>query len=267
MRLLIRSWNVFHGRTHPPAGRTRLREAVRLAAADGPDALCLQELPVWALHRLAGWAAMRCLGDVVRRPPLGRGLVGDPVARYATVVAERHLRSGLAGQANALLLGDGLAVEEHASIALNDRAFRDAQAAGLGLDAAGCARWGREPRRCQAARIAAGDGGLVVANVHLTGARDHRLADAELRRAVAFAETLARPGDAIVVAGDLNLRAGTSDALAELAAAGFSPPGPGIDHVLVRGAAATPVRVWPEARRRHNGRVLSDHPPVELEVS
>ena len=47
---------------------------------------------------------------------------------------------------------------------------------------------------------------------------------------------------------------------------GFSAPGPGIDHVLVRGARSTPLVVWPEERRVQNGIVLSDHPPVELRL-
>jgi hypothetical protein len=37
--------------------------------------------------------------------------------------------------------------------------------------------------------------------------------------------------------------------------------------VLVRGAAVSPLRVWPEERRRRaDGRLLSDHAPVEVEV-
>ena len=68
-----------------------------------------------------------------------------------------------------------------------------------------------------------------------------------------------------MLAGDFNLSS-ASQGLQQLVAAGYSPPGPGIDHVLVRGAAATPLPIWPVERRTVDGRVLSDHPPVELSV-
>src|SRR5438552_13816045 len=45
--LVIRSWNIFHGRSHPPDSTLRVEEAIRLAAADRPDVLCLQEVPPW----------------------------------------------------------------------------------------------------------------------------------------------------------------------------------------------------------------------------
>jgi endonuclease/exonuclease/phosphatase family metal-dependent hydrolase len=72
-----------------------------------------------------------------------------------------------------------------------------------------------------------------------------------------------------VLAGDFNLTADRSATLRDLAGDewGFSRPGPGIDHILVRGAAATPLRRWPDEQRAHGGRLLSDHAPVELEIS
>jgi hypothetical protein len=36
--------------------------------------------------------------------------------------------------------------------------------------------------------------------------------------------------------------------------------------VLVRGLPVARPRVWPDERRRVDGRVLSDHPPVEAVV-
>ena len=71
----------------------------------------------------------------------------------------------------------------------------------------------------------------------------------------------AQPGDALVFAGDFNLR---SSELPELP--GFSAPGPGIDHILVRGASAGPIEVWPEAERTTEVGVLSDHAPIQLRV-
>ena len=47
--MLVRSWNLFHGNTVPPQPREYLREMLRLATADDPDVLCVQEVPAWAL--------------------------------------------------------------------------------------------------------------------------------------------------------------------------------------------------------------------------
>jgi endonuclease/exonuclease/phosphatase family metal-dependent hydrolase len=81
---------------------------------------------------------------------------------------------------------------------------------------------------------------------------------AEVEQARQFAEGLARPGEPVVLAGDFNLQMP--------ALPGYSPPGAGIDHVLVRGAASTPVATWPRERRTVEGVLLSDHAPVEAEV-
>ena len=66
------------------------------------------------------------------------------------------------------------------------------------------------------------------------------------------------PGRAGRAAGDFNV---LSPRLP-----GYSEPGPGIDHVLVRGAPATPVSVWPADQRTVAGVLLSDHAPVEVRV-
>ena len=55
--MLVRSWNLFHGNTLPPGRRSRLEEMVRLATADRPDVLCLQEVPLWALRGSGAGAA------------------------------------------------------------------------------------------------------------------------------------------------------------------------------------------------------------------
>ena len=54
--MLVRSWNLFHGNTLPPGRRSRLEEMVRLAIADRPDVLCLQEVPLWSLRQLGSGA-------------------------------------------------------------------------------------------------------------------------------------------------------------------------------------------------------------------
>ena len=76
--------------------------------------------------------------------------------------------------------------------------------------------------------------------------------------AAEFAEGLAREGDTVVIAGDFNCVA------AQIALDGYSEPGPGIDHIAVRGGRPSALQVWPDARRSRNGRLFSDHAPVEL---
>jgi endonuclease/exonuclease/phosphatase family metal-dependent hydrolase len=86
-------------------------------------------------------------------------------------------------------------------------------------------------------------------------------------RAAWFATSTALPEDVVVLAGDFNLTA-ASPAMRDLTspAWGFSGGGPGIDHVLVRGASIGEERRWPTERRRVDGRLLSDHAPVEVEI-
>src|SRR5438309_7766367 len=114
MRLLVRTWNVFHGNTSPPRRRAFLDEMVRLAGRDRPDVLCLQELPLWALRRLEAWTGMNMVADVTRRAPLG-ALVG----RLMTALDHGLFRSALTGQANAILLSRGFEVHERRSTGLN----------------------------------------------------------------------------------------------------------------------------------------------------
>ena len=93
------------------------------------------------------------------------------------------------------------------------------------------------------------DGELAVVNFHISGVE----AQWEIVANVALAY------DRVVAAGDANLPGA--------AIPGFSPALAGsIDQILVRGAPSTsPVR-WPDERRRLDGRLLSDHAPVELTV-
>lgn len=231
--LLVRSWNLFHGNTHPPDRRSRLEAMVRLAAADRPHVLCLQEVPPWALRRLPGWSEMTARWVVTREPRLP-----EPLAGFVTRLHNGLFRSALAGQANAILLAAGQEARAHRSLRIDDGRRR-------------------EPRYCHALRLET----LVVGNLHATNDfRDPRVPAAEIVRAEAFVTDFA-DGLPCVLAGDFNVRA---EHLAELP--GWSELGAGIDHVLVRGLAASPLVTWPEQRRLQNGRVLSDHAPVEVTV-
>ena len=96
------------------------------------------------------------------------------------------------------------------------------------------------PRLPRGARALRERARAVVTNLHATGSHDKRLPDAEVLRAAWFAEAC-RAGRVSVLAGDFNVRPPISRRCPSSAARwGFSQPGPGIDHVLVRGAEATP---------------------------
>ena len=120
-------------------------------------------------------------------------------------------------------------------------------------------------------RVADQDGKqFVIANLHCTSYRpDQRLAEAELLRAAWFAVSLARPEDVVVLAGDFNVIELRSQTLRDLTGPDwrFSAAGPGVDHILVRGAArVSTLRRWDDERRVHGSALLSDHAPIELDL-
>ena len=264
--MIVRTWNVFHGNAVPPERTSFLEEAVRLATADEPDVVCLQEVPVWALERLGEWSGMTVFGAIAAPPRIGPFPSTAGIGRALTSLDEGVLRSAFSGQANAILLGPGRRGSDQRTLVLNSAPFRKAQARALGLDLVARYAWAKERRVCQAVRV---DGKYVVANLHATGLPDDRLPDAELLRAASFADGLARPGEVCVLAGDFNVWPARSRTLADLEEPdwGFSPPGPKLDQILVRGARAEATVVWPLERRQVGGRVLSDHAPVERELS
>jgi endonuclease/exonuclease/phosphatase family metal-dependent hydrolase len=233
---LVRTWNLFHGNAVPPERRAFLQEMVRVATADEPDVLCLQEVPVWALAHIGGWSRMTAVRAVAARPRLGSAELG----RLITDVHHGLLRSAFTGQANAVLVRRSFQVREERTFTLSRR--------GEG-----------ERRVCQAVRLA--EFGLV-GNFHATGV----LADDQFLRAAAFVDALAEPDEPVILCGDANVRPGHGKTYDELRRLGFSQPAPGIDQIVVRGLPSTPPLVWPEERRRVGGRLLSDHAPVELHV-
>jgi endonuclease/exonuclease/phosphatase family metal-dependent hydrolase len=261
--MLVRTWNLYHGNTVPPGRTAYLEEMIRAAAADRPDVLLLQEIPLWALRKLGRWSGMTAFTQVAARARLGATLGGK-----ITSLDPGLLRSAVSGQGNAILLDRSLEPFDYHALALNPRGFRREQAAALHLGAASRLAWARERRVLQAIRVVLADGRrALLANLHATSyPRDLRLAEAEVKRATEFLLALARPGEIDVFGGDLNLR-GRSDAIERLRSAGFSAAGPGVDHVLVRGAAASEPYRCPDERRRMHGHLLSDHAPVEVRVT
>jgi len=240
MRLLVRTWNVFHGNADPPRRAGFLRRMVELASRDRPDVLCLQEVPVWALPRLDDWSGMSSFGAITR-PPLWLG----PVSTWVTLAHQGLFRSGLAGQANAILVSP-----DHAATDLGHEQISHGH---------------RERRVVQAVRVAArGRTGtlpgstptVVVGNLHASNEfGDLSVPRAEASRAEAFVDRLAGASETVVLAGDFNVR----DPELER----YSAPTDGIDHVLVRGGGPVEVTIWPRERRMHEGILLSDHPPVD----
>jgi endonuclease/exonuclease/phosphatase family metal-dependent hydrolase len=271
LALLVRTWNLFHGNAKPPERHAYLDEMVRLAAADRPDVLCLQEVPVWALSHLARWSSMEAIGDVAQPPRLGPLPIPAELGRAITSLNHGLLRSAFTGQGNAILLGPDGSVLSHERLVLNSRDFREREARRLRLGLVARLAWAKERRIVQAVRAGWPDGTRVlVANLHATSyPADQRLADAELLRAATFADGLADPGDVVVLAGDFNVRPERSATQADLIDGdwGFSAVEvAGIDRILARGAAVEGAVRWPRDRRRLDGRILSDHAPVEARV-
>jgi len=264
LALLVRTWNVFHGNAQPPERRTFLEQMVKLASRDAPDVLLLQEVPVWALRRLGRWSGMQSFGAVAARPKLGSAELGGAV----TALNRGLFRSAFTGQANAILLDRRLEPLASDSIYLNPLSFRREWSRRLALDLPARLRWARERRVCQVVRAAVGGRSLVVANLHVSSVPEIQIRDAELHRAAAFVERFAEAGEAVVLGGDLNVRVGRSKMLGELSGPewGFSAPIAGLDQILVRGSALGEPKPWPEERRRLDGRLLSDHAPVEVRL-
>lgn len=262
----VRTWNVFHGNASPPERHAFLADAVRLASADDPDILLLQELPVWSLQHLAEWSGMTAVGDVARRPMVGPFPASAELGRVLTDLHHGLLRSAFTGQANAVLVRPPLRVRDHRHLRLNPWSFRRRFDVGLTAQIA----WAKERRGCAVLRLVRGDATVVVVNLHATSNLDKRLADAELIRAATFVDGFAEPGEPVILAGDFNLTVRNSTTLPQLTSPewGFEGPSPhGIDHILVRGLNAGEPFRWPEERRRVGGRLLSDHAPVEREAA
>jgi len=213
--MLVRTWNLFHGKPSPPGRTAFLVEMIELVTQDGPDVVCLQEIPVWALPHLEQWSGMHASTAVARRPLLPVG------ARAVTALHHGFLRSAFTGE------GDAILTREPAQV--------------LGVHVVGETKLRRIAHAVEVA-------GITVVNFHIDGDRAQ------------FDRVLALAPERSIVAGDANLVAPE--------ASGFSPPLAGsIDQIFVRGLTIregpTP---WPVDRRALDGRVLSDHAPVEAVV-
>jgi endonuclease/exonuclease/phosphatase family metal-dependent hydrolase len=144
---------------------------IELVCEDQPDVVCLQELPVWGIPRLADWSSMQ-VRAVVARSPRVPGRIGSSVTRWNL----GFFRSAFVGQANAVLVASSLEAEDRGQARISDP--------------------GRELRVVHAVGVSRR---FVVANVHANHA-----AREEIERSRAFVEAVARPGEIVVLAGDFN---------------------------------------------------------------
>lgn len=195
MRVL--TWNLYHGRAEPPAGRDLLGAfAARLARWEW-DAALLQEVPPWWPEPLA-----RACGAAARSVPTSRNQF--LAARQFVAVRWPDLIKSGGGGANAILIRGQGGVAAHASRRLRLRPER---------------------RFVHAVRTGSG---VWIANLHAQ-VRPHALSRADI--AEARAAVLRWAGDAsAVLGGDFNVR---DPAMPGFVHAAWN----GVDHVWARGLA------------------------------
>src|SRR4029450_9710485 len=184
---------------------------VRLASPRDPDAVCLQEVPPWSLERLGEWSGMHVFGRVAARPSVGPFPSTAELGRHLTDLNPGFFRSGFEGQANAILVRRPI-LARHVLTPPPSR-FPLEVGPRPGLPITRQLAWAKE--RCQAiaVRIA---GGTLLVNLHATHARDVRIPEAEVERAVHWAGGLARE-DLCVVAGALNVDTHRSEVVGRVA--------------------------------------------------
>jgi endonuclease/exonuclease/phosphatase family metal-dependent hydrolase len=260
--LLVRTWNIAHGRDVPPgaghghARRKLLDEMCEVMTQDSPDVVLLQEVPVWAgslLHERTGMGLTLAPAYGAHVPFLHVPL---PLAAGAALgrALPDVVRTQFEGQGQAVLYGADLLLVSARRVQLNDRR-----------------RLRGEPRIAQLVRLRHRRVGreFAVGNVHA----DAGGPPTQLERAGYLLERFAR-GAPMVLGGDMNAGA-RSPGVRALAGRGWveDTAEVGIDHLLVRGMDVEwPATRWLPARRdvsRNGSRPLrlSDHDPVDVVVT
>jgi endonuclease/exonuclease/phosphatase family metal-dependent hydrolase len=234
--MLVLTWNLFHGRSEPSAGRALTAEFAAALASWEWDVALLQEVPPWWPPALAAASGASWAAALTSRNEL-------LALRRAIAVRAPDLIKSNGGGANAILVRGGAG----GAVAAGPGPPPDC---GQGIEEhrEAVLRWWPERRVMHAVRLA---DGTWVANLH---AQVHSEVHAQADVARASAMALSWAGDApVILGGDMNTRAPV--------APGFSlAGGHKVDHVLVRGLHAEGrARTLPHAP-------LSDHAPVLVEV-
>jgi endonuclease/exonuclease/phosphatase family metal-dependent hydrolase len=206
---------------------------IRLVTGDAPDIVALQEVPLWALHRLERWSGMTARAAKTMPALLG------PLARLAASLDPIRFRSMATGQANAILVNPRFEVGEHRTLVLNPYLSWRAR----------MLQW-KHRRVCQSLQVTARGRELVIGNLHAAPVRDQ----------IMLASEFLADAERCLLCGDFNL--------GKFEIAGFSAPIEGLDQILARGLDfEQPPLAWPEDRRRLDGLLLSDHAPIEAVIA
>ncbi|HEY5319149.1 MAG TPA: endonuclease/exonuclease/phosphatase family protein [Solirubrobacteraceae bacterium] len=172
MTLVVVTWNLYHGRGLPPAGRDLLPDFAAVLARWDWNLALLQEVPPWwppELARVAGAEHRLVLTSRNQLLPVRRALA----TRWPDL-----MRSG-GGGANAIL-ARGPRITEHLRLCL-------------------CRL--PEQRWLHAVRL---ENGIWAGNLHATAHRPSRAADEDARAAAAILDWSA--GSPALLGGDFNLR-------------------------------------------------------------
>jgi endonuclease/exonuclease/phosphatase family metal-dependent hydrolase len=225
----VLSWNLFHGRSVPPAGEDLAERFAGLIARWEWDVALLQEVPPWWPSLLAGRAKAEQRRALTSRNSL-------LWLRRLLAVRLPDLMKSSGGGSNAVLARR--AIVEHRTLSL---------------------RTWPERRVAQLVRLA---GGTCVANYH--GSARVPLAEQELERL--WSESLAfAAGAPLVLGGDLNLRRPVAAAGAGAVHVAVRD----VDHLFARGLERVGDQRLLDARVSLGGRELtfSDHPPLWVELA
>ncbi len=268
--MVIRTWNVNRGNSSPPDARNHLREMVALISAGGPDVVCLQEVPAWALGSLGAWTGMQEAPARASRPALGALPLPAGAGKLLSSPHSGRLTGAFAGRGNTILVPAEATIRSVKTITLNTNVFCEERGEALGLSKRSMRRWEKERRICHLVQYELPNRRrFLVATLQATADHsDIRLADAELRRATNFIDRRAEVEETVIVAGDFNVIRAQSETIRDLESAPpefrWTDTGARIDNVLLRGVAASSARVWSDEEHRSGNTLLSDHAPIEV---
>lgn len=266
MELAALSWNLFHGRDHPPDPKLRTWRS-RLLRFDERNATHVQvnrDLTEEFAGMLASWEWDVAL--LQECPPR----FAEPLARACGAEWQRTLTSrnsfgalrGLLARQNPDLMASGEGGSNLILVRVPGRLGGIAERREVAIHEG-------EPERRAMAFVRTASG-VCVANLHATNDRP-RLAAEDVVKAARAALAWAG-GSPLIFGGDLNLRPGRQPRIFERLREefGLAPPTApdAIDHILCRGLEVLePPTAWPPERRELEveGRALrlSDHAPVQ----